>query len=186
VTLPALPKQSQPIAGSGGIVTTSWYDFLARRDAALSGDTAELSAQVAALSEQVANLEVGEVIGLYSVSVSGQLSDGQAYVQLTGDSANPGNSYYYGTSSTGTKGWFERRLDTLADVDTTTPPVSGDALVFDGSAWAPSVVDSAVPYVVSDGQAYTVRENKQALFALPIDLEGTGTLVLDGALVEVG
>jgi hypothetical protein len=155
VTLPALPKQSQPIAGTGGVVTTPWYDFLARRDAALSGDTAELSAQVAALSEQVANLAVGEVIGLFSVSVSGSLSEGQAFVQLAGDSANPGSSYYYGTDSSAAKGWYP-------------------------------LPDSAVPFFIPDGDTYTVAENKQALFALPIELDGTASLVVDGALVEVG
>lgn len=42
-----------------------------------------------------------------------------------------------------------------------------------------------VPYFIEDGDTYTVPENTQALFALPIELEGTASLVIDGALVEV-
>jgi hypothetical protein len=42
-----------------------------------------------------------------------------------------------------------------------------------------------VPYFVPTGTSFYVPSNKQALFALPIELEGTATLVLDGALIEV-
>lgn len=45
--------------------------------------------------------------------------------------------------------------------------------------------DSAVPFFIPDGETYTVAANKQALFALPIELDGDASLVIDGALVEV-
>lgn len=43
--------------------------------------------------------------------------------------------------------------------------------------------DGAVPYAIAAGETFTVATNKQALFTLPIDVEGT--LVVDGYLVEV-
>lgn len=46
--------------------------------------------------------------------------------------------------------------------------------------------DSAVPFFIPDGETYTVAANKQALFALPIELDGDASLVIDGALMEVG
>lgn len=64
----------------------------------------------------------------------------------------------------------------------------------DGSgAWTASPITIAdlpsgiggVPYFIEDGDTYTVAENTQALFALPIELEGDAALVIDGALVEV-
>lgn len=77
-------------------------------------------------------------------------------------------------------------LGDLDDVDlTTTPPEAGDALVYAGAVWKPGSVDTAVPFFVPDGQSYTVAANKQALFTLPIELDGDASLVLDGALVEV-
>lgn len=44
---------------------------------------------------------------------------------------------------------------------------------------------AAVPTLVADGDTYTVAEHTQALFALPIELDGDALLVVDGALVEV-
>lgn len=48
-----------------------------------------------------------------------------------------------------------------------------------------AVPDSAVPFFIPDGDTYTVAANKQALFTLPIELDGDAQLVVDGALVEV-
>lgn len=42
-----------------------------------------------------------------------------------------------------------------------------------------------VPTTVADGATYTVAADTQALFTLPITLEGTGALDVSGALVEV-
>ncbi len=45
--------------------------------------------------------------------------------------------------------------------------------------------DRTVPFFLPAGETYTVAENKQALFSLPIELEGDAILVVDGALIEV-
>lgn len=43
----------------------------------------------------------------------------------------------------------------------------------------------SVPTRIPSGSTFTVALDTQALFALPIELEGDAMLVLDGALVEV-
>lgn len=43
---------------------------------------------------------------MLSVLVGGQLSEGIVQLQLKGDSANPGNTYYYGTNASGEKGFY--------------------------------------------------------------------------------
>jgi hypothetical protein len=44
-------------------------------------------------------------------------------------------------------------------------------------------VDYTVPYYVAPGDTYTVNIYKQALFTIPIDVDGA--IVIDGLLVEV-
>lgn len=45
------------------------------------------------------------------------------------------------------------------------------------------MTEALPPTFIAAGESYTVPEYRQALFALPIDVEGS--LVVDGALVEV-
>jgi hypothetical protein len=63
----------------------------------------------------------------------------------------------------------------------------GNTLQWDASTgtWRCVIPSSFVPTLVSDGTTFLIPENKQALFALPIELEGTAGLELDGALIEV-
>lgn len=68
------------------------------------------------------------------------------------------------------------------------PGSSGYFLQTDGTGnltWAATGAssDSTVPYYVPLGDVFTVNTNKQALFTLPITIDGT--IVLDGILVEV-
>ena len=41
-----------------------------------------------------------------------------------------------------------------------------------------------VPYFIPSGGVFLVPENKQALFAMDVDIEGL--LIIDGYLIEVG
>ena len=50
-------------------------------------------------------------------------------------------------------------------------------------SWNSSATDSTVPYYIPVGQTFTVNENRQALFNIPITIDGD--LVVDGLLVEV-
>lgn len=70
----------------------------------------------------------------------------------------------------------------------TGPGVAGYVLQTDGAgvtSWAAvgAASDSTVPYFIPTATAFTVNENKQALFSIPIDIEGT--LEVNGLLVEV-
>lgn len=42
-----------------------------------------------------------------------------------------------------------------------------------------------VPFYISTSETYTVGTNKQALFARAIEVDGNGSLVIDGILIEV-
>lgn len=72
-------------------------------------------------------------------AVSGQASiqaieqESATILRLVGDVSIPGISRYYGTNSDGAKGWYQRLLATLADVDLT-GLADGDALVWDATA----------------------------------------------------
>jgi hypothetical protein len=44
---------------------------------------------------------------------------------------------------------------------------------------------SLVPYEVADGKTVRVPAGKQMLFALPIEFAGSGSIALDGAMVEI-
>lgn len=178
---PLIPGSHAKPLNPDGSWRGEWWRFL-RELSNQPGVSTELASQLNALAARVQTLEDADapnLIGLLSVVVQG------SFLSLRGDAANPGEAFFYGTDETGAKGWYQRLLSTLADVDVTTPPEAGDALVYDGTVWKPGSVDTAVPFFVPDGQSYTVATNKQALFTLPIELEGDASLVLDGALVEV-
>lgn len=49
--------------------------------------------------------------------------------------------------------------------------------------WAASGAGAMVPTFIADGETFTVPANKQALFAMDIDNEGT--LEVDGFLIQV-
>jgi hypothetical protein len=77
-----------------------------------------------------------------------------------------------------------------AKVKTIIQPGAGVSIVWDDDAQTGTISAgggfSGVPYFIPAGQTFTVLENIQALFHLPIDLEDeTASIVVDGALVEV-
>jgi hypothetical protein len=68
------------------------------------------------------------------------------------------------------------------------PGVNGYVLQTDGTgatSWAAvgAAADSTVPYFIPPATTFTVNDNKQALYSVPIDVEGT--LEINGLLVEV-
>lgn len=68
------------------------------------------------------------------------------------------------------------------------PGSAGFVLQTDGAgntSWAAvgAAADSTVPYFIPAATSFVVNENKQALFSVPITVEGT--LEVNGLLVEV-
>lgn len=123
--------------GNAGTATREFYNWM--RSVASSTGNAELQAQIDQLFELIEDIESGNFLiqGLYSVRVTGTPQSGLVALSLQGDTSSPGNSFYYGTDELGAKGWNQRLLTTLADVDPTTPFAAGDTPVYDGSLFQP-------------------------------------------------
>ncbi len=155
-----LPRASAALTNAAGPPTAEWRRFF--ESLAAQTDNAAIQAELLALAARVSELEddpgadIGLVLGQQSIKQVGVLTSGNVYLTLQGDAESPGNSYYYGTDAAGAKGFHEL-------------PAS----------------DSAVPYLIPDGETFTIALNKQALFTIPIDLGVGSGLVVDGILVEV-
>ncbi|MCL6710446.1 hypothetical protein M8R20_26345 [Pseudomonas sp. R2.Fl] len=172
--------------------TLQWYDFLNRLAASLdtsSGQQGEI-ADIQAEIERIQEALTAGIVGPASVRVLGSLSSGSVTLQLVNDEVAPSDGFYYGTDSTGTKGWHARLLASLLDIDFTTPPADADVLTYVAAddAWKalPSqATDSTVPYFVPDGETYIVNLYRQALWSAPIELGAGASLEVNGALIEV-
>lgn len=146
-----MPKFQDRLVDAQGRITPSWRDYLRRLTGATS--LAEVWAAIEDIRRQLADDGPGSflpstsnVLGLSSVRTYGELRTGNVTVQLDGDATTPGPNRYYGTGDDGLRGFHERRLDTLADVDAGSPSV-GDGLVWNGSAWAAQPVASTGGYL---------------------------------------
>lgn len=108
MALPVLPRAQGPIAGQLP-TTIEWYNFFRDLRAFVvdnDGDIAQIDDILSRLTALENEEETFAVIqGLVSVNVFGSLESGLVQVQLQGDVASPGNTYYYGTGPTGVKGW---------------------------------------------------------------------------------
>jgi hypothetical protein len=106
---PILPRAQAAIAGNLPPAPV-WYDFLrqllvlAQETGGLPADLTELAARVTELEESA--LGDFSIQGLVTVRVFGTPQNGVVQISLDNDDSNPGNTYYYGTGPTGTKGWF--------------------------------------------------------------------------------
>ena len=161
---PILPgSHSKPIAPSGTFAT-EWYryfrDLIAyiRETQGNSTALAELEARVAALEEQTS--PDARILGPESVQVNGLLETGLVLLRLVGDVPSPEASSYYGTDASGARGWYQRLLATLADVDFSTPPGVDDVLKFDGTSWVPGQAAAAqvFNYITTDGEPYCTED----------------------------
>ncbi len=113
------------------------------------------------------------------------LSSGVA--QLSGDSASPGNSYFYGTNGSGTKGWYASSTVTQsvgANPSATVGllAVNGSATTFMRSDAAPGLSQAIVPtwtgaHIFTPGSGVAITVNKIA---------GSNGLVINGTTSETG
>lgn len=78
-----------------------------------------------------------------------------AVLSLVNDEATPDPAHYYGTDEAGVRGYHQRRLDTLADVDAPSPS-PGQVLAYTGSEWAPAtnLATGVFNYISADGDIY--------------------------------
>jgi len=141
---PILPKAQAP-ANAGGPLTQAYYDFLRDLLAKLlevvdsgSSDAEQIAAIIARL-DALENADLAVIQGLVSVQVFGSLDSGLVQVQLQNDVSAPGNTYYYGTTTDGAKGWFSV-AGTLIGADSVVKSVGTDGVVtfrLDGDTAAP-------------------------------------------------
>ncbi|MGN6223712.1 hypothetical protein [Pseudoxanthomonas sp.] len=138
--------------------TLQWYDFLNRLASSLntSSDQQDEIADIQAEIERIQEALTAGIVGPASVRVLGSLSSGSVTLQLVNDQESPAAELYYGTDASGAKGFHSF-----------------------------PVFDHTVPYAIPDGETYTVRENKQAPFTIPIDIGLGSGLIVEGILVEV-
>lgn len=104
VSAASLPNAASRMVDQRGSATQEWRDFFLRLST--QTDNAELRALYEELAAKVDALG-GEfrIMGLLSVKVQGTPANGVVSLTLEGDVQNPGNTYYYGTGPTGSKGW---------------------------------------------------------------------------------
>lgn len=104
------PRFDQPVVDQSGRVTQAWANYFLRLASVQSSD--DLRALYEALAARVAALEGGDggsfqILGQQSIAVNGIPQPGHVVIiTLKGDTDSPGNTTYYGTGPTGTKGWF--------------------------------------------------------------------------------
>lgn len=125
-----------------------------------SGNTVD----IASILDRLDALEAAgnaTIQGLASVIVEGSLADGVVQLLLDGDVALPDPGHYYGTDEAGVKGWFERLLASLGDVDLT-GLANGDTLIWNAGTGKFEPGTPAPPqvfnYITSDGEPYCTED----------------------------
>ena len=131
-------------------------------DGGASGDAFASSAQGALADTAVQPAR--SVATQHSLTGGGDLSTDRT-LSLVGDAATPGNSKYYGTDGTGSRGYHDlpagggaSALGDLTDVDTTGAS-AGDVLTYDGTGWepqAPASGSAGVEINAQTGTTYTL------------------------------
>jgi hypothetical protein len=150
----ALPNAAAAVVDSRGAMTQVLRDFLL--SLANQATSTALQAELTALAERVTVLE--DDAGGFTIT-------GEQSVQVMG---SPDSGI----------------VQLLLRGDEANPdPGSSYGRNADGAFGYFPTTDSAVPYFIAAADTFTVAINKQALFVMPIDSEGT--LVVDGYLIGV-
>ncbi|WP_396615494.1 hypothetical protein ACHZ97_14575 [Lysobacter soli] len=136
-----VPAARTALAGNAPC-TPEWREFfrrLAEYMQAAGTDPAVIEQILARIDELEENENTFSILGLMSVTVLGTPQDGLMQLSLANDVQAPGNTYYYGTDSSGTKGFFQ--VANAVDGDgSIVKTVGGDGVVhfaLDGDAAAP-------------------------------------------------
>jgi hypothetical protein len=104
---PLIPPQRSPMVDDRDVCTNEWYIPLRRVfEMVFAQDPAALEDILERL-EELENATAAKVLGIDSVEVEGTLANGVVQIALLGDAKSPGNTRFYGTSTSGAKGWIE-------------------------------------------------------------------------------
>ncbi|HED4877401.1 TPA: hypothetical protein R4K21_003220 [Stenotrophomonas maltophilia] len=168
------PRFDQPVVDQSGRVTQSWANYFLRMASAQSSD--DLRALYEALAARVAELEDGQdlnfqILGQQSVTVNGVVQPGGVVIiTLQGDTAAPGNTQYYGTGPTGTKGWLPISGAILVAAGELTKTVGSDGVTTFGLA---DVADSGAGVLL----AATFDAKGRKTGSRPATITGTATQI---------
>lgn len=171
-----IPRPGSPISETGSVATREWYNYWQNLTSNSGGpSTAELENDITIISEKLGSpdgtpenippqSDGGKVIGVNSIASIGALP-GVVTLTLQGDSAAPGNTYYYGTNGTGAKGFYT--------VSSTILGTAGNIALTTGSDGVTTINLAAV----TQGTAGTLRA---------ITLDGFGRVVQNKAATITG
>lgn len=150
------PRFDQPVVDQAGRVTQAWANYFLRLASAQSSD--DLRALYEALAARVAALEDGEggsfqILGQQSIAVNGIPQPGHVVIiTLQGDQQAPGNTTYYGTGPTGTKGWFPVSGTITVNGGELTKTVGPDGVTTFGLADVPDSGAGTLLAITRDGK----------------------------------
>jgi hypothetical protein len=101
-----LPRVGTPLTQGGDTVTRPYYTFFQATAAALVTQT-NVTVSLAAIEKKINSLSGNWILnGLDSINLAGSPSSGLIVLSLQGDVNIAGNTSYYGSNTTGTKGWY--------------------------------------------------------------------------------
>lgn len=156
--------RAQLVLGSG-TTTPEFYRFF-QAVAKATGLTGDLDTQVKEIEKVIQTIidqPDATIIPGEGIVVSGTLADGVVTLSLDSSGVIAGT---YGD-------------------ETHVPQITVDQHGRVTAAQIIEIRDSFVPYLVPAGTVFIVPAGKQALWAIPIELEDDAGLEIDGALVEV-
>lgn len=135
---PQLPRPQSALIDARDWPTSEWHTFWQQllQFVQENGGTAEQIAEILARIEALENGGAGIVKGDQSIFTTGVLPN-VVTVTLLNDSAAPGNTYYYGTGPTGTKGFFAVADSVEAESGELTKSVAPDGVSTFGLADVP-------------------------------------------------
>lgn len=160
-----LPGARATLISGQGITSPEFYRFFqaVAKAAGLTGDLDTQVKRITQIIQQIQENGTGRLLAGAGIVVDGLLSNGVATVSLSESGVDNG---VYGDA-------------------THVPRLTVDQFGRVTHAEVVDVEGGFVPYFVPAGTVFRVPANKQALWTIPIELEGDAGLEIDGALVEV-
>lgn len=150
------PNWNEPIADQSGRATLAWRNYFLMLASVQTSD--DLRALYEALAARVAALEDGgalsfQLLGEQSITVNGIAQPGHVVIiTLDNDSDAPGNTQYYGTGPTGTKGWFPVSGTITVNGGELTRTVGSDGVTTFGLADVPDSGAGTLLAITRDGK----------------------------------
>lgn len=148
-----LPRANAALVDAQLRATTEFRRFLESLADRVDSDT--LRQLIDSVIQRLDSIEArarGNVVGLSSVSTTGNLASGDVYVMLANDQDAPDAGSYYGAEKeTGLKGWHPLVIDGLRDVEASAP-LDGYGLVWSAAEqkWVPAPVTFAFGSPLTD------------------------------------